>query len=232
MRELSCSECKELCPDVALGIADAEERAAVLAHVECCRSCRDELASSSDVADLLYVLVPPADPPDGFASRVVDAISSSSTSAPSGSMSTPSSPAPDNRFPRRSYRRPLSVAAAVVLAAAIGVGGWLAAGGGSAPTVVVRTAALVRHDHHIGQVTTATGDKPWISVDVRLGTGITVVRCVVEDADGGWRTVGTFDLHDGRGYWAAPLPHGVSVQRAELTTASGRVLASASLLRA
>ncbi len=230
MRELSCSESQELCPDVALGIADAEERAAVLAHVESCRSCRDELASSSDVADLLYVLVPPAEPPDGFASRVVDAISSSASTS-SSVVSTLASPAPENRFRRRSYRRPLSVAAAVVLAAAIGVGGWLAAGGGSSPAGTVRTAALVWHDRQIGQVTTETGDKPWISVDVRLGTGTTMVRCEVADADGTWQTVGTFDVHNGHGYWAAPLPPGVSVQRAELTTTRGQVLASASLVR-
>ncbi len=219
MRDLPCGECLELCPEVALGIGAAEERAAVLAHVEQCRSCRDELASSSDVADLLYVLVPPADPPHGFASRVVDAISSASRQAPEPVDS------------RRSYRRPLSVAAAVVLATAIGVGGWLAAGGGggSTPSAAVRTAALVSHDHRLGQVTTATGGKPWISVEVRLPAGTTAVRCEVEGADGHWRTIGTFDVHDGRGYWATSLPHGMSVMRAELTTARGQVLATASL---
>lgn len=217
MRELYCGECLELSPDVALGIADAEDRAIVLTHVERCRSCRDELASLSDVADLLHVLVPPVEPPRNFASRVVSAVSPPSRSEPHTPLS------------RRTYVRPLSVAAAVVLAAALGVGGWLAAGGGSSPSVTVQTAPLVSHHHRIGQVMTVPGEKPWISVAVRLPAGSTVVRCQVEGEKGGWRTVGTFDVYDGRGYWDARLPHGLLVRRAELITARGHVLATASL---
>ncbi len=220
MRELSCGECVELCPEVALGVADAEERAIVLTHVERCRSCQDELTSLSDVADQLYVLVPRVDPPQGFAARVADGISSSSR------------PEPQAPRPRRRYARPLSVAAAVVLAAAIGIGGWLAAGGGSAPSVTVRTAALVSHGHRVGQMMVVPGKKPWISVAVRLRERTAVVRCQVEGEAGGWHTIGNFDVYDGRGYWVAPLPHGLSVRRAELVTARGDVLASASLAQA
>ncbi|MGH8987260.1 MAG: hypothetical protein ACRDXC_01505 [Acidimicrobiales bacterium] len=219
MRELSCGECLELCPDVALGIAEAEERAAVLAHVERCRACREELTSSSDVADILCVLVPAADPPDGFATRVVDAISSVSRSAP------------DRRDPRRLYRRPLAVVAAVVLAAAVGAGGWLATGGGAPAQATAQTVTLLSHDHRIGQVTAVGGKRPWISVAVRLRTGSTAVRCEVEDADGRWWTIGTFEVRGGRGYWAAPLTHRASIRRAELITAHGQVLATASFPR-
>jgi hypothetical protein len=220
MRELSCSECVELCPDVALGVADAEERATVLTHVERCRSCRGELASLSDVADLLYVLVPPVAPPRGFATRVAEGISSSSR------------PEPEAPSSRRRFVRPLAVAAAIVLAAAIGIAGWLAAGGGSAPSVAVQTAALISHDHRVGQVMTVPGKKPWISVAVHLTTRTTVVRCQVRGESGGWHTIGTFDVNDGRGYWVAPLPHGLTVRWAELVTTRGHVLASASLAEA
>jgi ferredoxin len=215
MRELSCAECLEVCPDVALGIADAESRANVLTHVERCRSCRDELSSLSDVADLLCVLAPHVDPPRGFASRVVYALSPSSR------------PEPRARPARRSYVRPL-VAAAVLLAAATGVGGWLAAGGGSGPSYTAEAAPLVAHHQSIGQVTLVPGDKPWMSVAVRLRAGTTVVRCEVENVRGAWWTIGTFVVHNGHGYWAAPLPHALSVQRAELVTSNGDILAAAS----
>jgi hypothetical protein len=215
MRDRSCAECLELCPDVALGIADAEERANVLSHVEGCRACRSELASLSEVADLLNVLVPPVEPPPGFASRVADAIAPLSTSAS------------HDPVVRRRYVRPLSVAAAVVIAAALAVGGWLASGGGSAPSVAVQAASFVSGHHDIGQVTMVAGEKPWISVAVHL-QGMAVVRCEVENSKGRWGTVGTFDVYSGWGYWAAALPHDFAVRRAELITPNGHVLASAS----
>jgi hypothetical protein len=216
MRELSCAQCLELCPEVALCIAEAEDRADVLAHVERCRSCGDELSSLSDVADLLCELVPRVDPPFGFTSRAIDAISA------------PSQPEPFIPFSRRRHVRPLSVAAAVVVAAAIGLGGWLAAGGGSRPSVTVETAPLLAAHHTIGQVVTVPGGEPWISMTVHV-SATTVVRCEVEGAKGGWWTIGTFHVYDGHGYWAAPLPHALAVRRAELVTPSGRVLATASL---
>lgn len=217
MRERSCAECLELCPEVALCIAEAEDRADVLAHVERCRSCGDELSSLSDVADLLCELVPPVAPPLGFTSRVTDAISESSR------------PEPLVPFSRKSLARPLSVAAAVVLAAAIGAGEWLATDGLSRPSVTVETAPLLAAHHTIGQVVTVPGASPWISVTAHLGASTTTVRCEVEGAKGGWWTIGTFHVYDGHGYWAAPLPHGLTVRRAELATPHGRVLATAFL---
>lgn len=220
MSELSCAECVELCPDVALGIADARDRASVLEHVERCRSCREELGTLSAVADALGELVPPVEPPPGFESRVT------------GSISRPSRAEPRAPYPRRSYVRPLSVAAAVVVAAAIGVGGWLAARGGSGPSVSVATSSFVSNHRAVGEVMTVAGKKPWISVAVHLRTGTNVVRCKVENSEGTWRTVGTFDLYEGWGYWAAPLPSGAAIRSAELLTPSGRVLATASVAQA
>jgi anti-sigma-K factor RskA len=216
MSELACPECIELCPDVALGIADAEDRASVLEHIERCRSCRDELGTLSGVADLLGELVPPVEPPASFASRVVSSISRPSRAE----QRAPSS--------RRSYVRPLSVAAAVVVAAAIGVGGWLAARGGSGPSQV-ETSSLFSHDRAVGQVVVASGTKPWISVSVHVDTRSKAVRCEVEASNGAWRTIGTFDVYDGWGFWSAPLPSGVVVRRAELLTPDGKVVAAAAL---
>jgi hypothetical protein len=214
MSELSCAECAELCPDVSLGIADAQDRASVLAHVESCRSCRDELDTLSGVVDLLGEMVPPVEPRAGFSSRVV-------SSLPRGSGEEPRTPS------RRSYVRPLSVAAAVVLAVAIGLGGWLAGRGGSATPGPVETSSLFSHDRTVGQVVIAPGKNPWISVAVHVGAGSKAVRCEVEDSNGRWRVVGTFDVYDGWGYWAAALPSGMVVRSAQLFTPGGKVVATA-----
>jgi hypothetical protein len=221
VRELSCAECMELSPDVALGIAVAEDRAIVLAHIERCRPCRDELNTLGDLADALCQLAPPVEPPTGFAGRVVDAISARSSSEPAPAVAT--------RTTRRRYLRPVSVAAAVTLAAAGGVGGWLAAGGGSGPVPAVETASFVSGHETIGQVMVVPGDAPWISVAVHVRAGTTVVRCQVKNAQGRWWTLGTFDVSGGRGYWAAQLPYGVVVRGAELLTPGGHVVATATL---
>jgi hypothetical protein len=54
------------------------------------------------------------------------------------------------------------------------------------------------------------------------------VRCRVTSADGVTRTVGSFDLNDGRGAWVAPLPKAFDyVRTAELVGTGGHVLATA-----
>lgn len=224
MRELSCAECMELSPDVALGIAVGEDRARVLDHVERCRSCRDELKSLGDVADTLYQLATPVDPPDGFASRVATAISAQSP--PEHRVRVFS------RTARRRYVRPLSVAAAALLAAGVGVGGWLAAGGGPGSVPAVETASFVSGHETVGQVMVVPGEAPWMSVAVHIHSATTAVRCEVETAKGALWTVGTFDVKGGHGYWAAPLPYGLAVRGAELVMPGGRVVATASLAQA
>jgi hypothetical protein len=71
------------------------------------------------------------------------------------------------------------------------------------------------------------GAKPWISVAVHLSGAASEVRCEVENASGGWRSIGTFDVYHGWGYWAAPLGHG-GIRGAELLTGNGHVVATAS----
>jgi hypothetical protein len=69
-----CQETRELAAEVALGIADGEDRARVLRHVAECADCRRELGRLSTVADELLVLAPEEEPPPGFELRVLDAI--------------------------------------------------------------------------------------------------------------------------------------------------------------
>jgi hypothetical protein len=71
---MRCDETRELAAEIALGIADGEERAEALRHLSTCEECRRAVDQLSQVADDLLVVAPVAEPPAGFESRVVDAM--------------------------------------------------------------------------------------------------------------------------------------------------------------
>ena len=67
-----CAAIREALPEVALGIADGEQRALALEHIAGCPDCRSELDQLSSLADELVALAPPREPPPGFENRVLD----------------------------------------------------------------------------------------------------------------------------------------------------------------
>ena len=69
-----CARMRAMAAEVALGIADGEERAWALDHLAGCPSCRARVEQLSAVADELVMLAPPAEPSDGFEQRVATAI--------------------------------------------------------------------------------------------------------------------------------------------------------------
>ena len=71
---MRCEEIRELAPEIALGIADGEERAEALRHLTGCADCRRAVERLSLVADELVTVAPVREPPAGFESRVVDAM--------------------------------------------------------------------------------------------------------------------------------------------------------------
>jgi hypothetical protein len=62
----------ELAADVALDIADGEQRADALRHLAGCAECRRLVEQLSEVADELLMLAPVQEPPPGFESRVLE----------------------------------------------------------------------------------------------------------------------------------------------------------------
>jgi hypothetical protein len=100
-----CEETRELAAELALGIADGEDRERVLTHVAECPECRHELERLSTVSDDLLLLAPEEEPPLGFETRVVGSIH-------------PSAP----RRRRLTWPR-LAFVAAVVATAAVTAGG-------------------------------------------------------------------------------------------------------------
>jgi Putative zinc-finger len=71
---MRCEEIRDLAPEIALGIADGEERADALRHLSTCAECRRIVEQLSGVADELLTLAPVQEPPAGFESRVVEAL--------------------------------------------------------------------------------------------------------------------------------------------------------------
>jgi hypothetical protein len=65
---------RELAADVALDIADGEERAEALRHLATCAECRHQVDQLSEVADELLTLAPAQEPPAGFESRVLERV--------------------------------------------------------------------------------------------------------------------------------------------------------------
>lgn len=67
-----CARIREALAELALGIADGEQRAVALDHVADCSDCRRELEELSRVADELIGLAPHHQPPAGFENHVLD----------------------------------------------------------------------------------------------------------------------------------------------------------------
>src|ERR1700752_1608326 len=102
---MRCEEIRELAADVALEIADGEQRAEVLRHISTCAECRSLIDELSEVTDELLMLAPVEGPPVGLESRVVERLE----------LRTPR-----RRAARRTFWRVLPpVAAAAVTAVAL-----------------------------------------------------------------------------------------------------------------
>lgn len=218
MSELTCEAFDGLGAELALGVIDAHERVAALEHLERCPACRAEIRMLSDVADSLVAMVPPAEPPAGFESRVLDHLSGLQN------------PAPVWRFP---VRRVLRVAAAVALAGLIGSGGWLIGAqhhpAGTIDAGHLATAKLLASGQKVGDVIVDTDGSPWMSMQVQMPGTSGQLSCHVITTGGRSVDVGSFSLTAGSGMWAAPLPEGVGPLRAaQVVDRAGRVVATAS----
>src|SRR5690348_18405483 len=104
---MGCEQTRDLAAELALGIADGEERAQALRHIAECAECRRAVEEYTAVTDALLTLAPAQQPPPGFESRVLARL------APAR--------------PRRRLRRVLAPLAAAAAAAAVAAGAILGA---------------------------------------------------------------------------------------------------------
>jgi hypothetical protein len=105
--ETGCEQIRELAPDLALGIADGQQRDAALRHAATCSGCRQLIADLSTIADDLLLLAPSHEPPPGFAAATVARIS------PPAARHVPAG---------RRWLPRLAVAASIIAALAVGAG--------------------------------------------------------------------------------------------------------------
>jgi hypothetical protein len=218
VHDVTCEIVTAMSAELALGIADGKERAIAAAHLEQCPACRSYLREMMEVAEGLVDLLPPAEPPSGFESKVLASVSASA--------------AVDAPLPTRARRKwhlpSLWAVAAVALAALIAAGGWLVGATGHSTTIKgVVSATLMASRRSVGQVLVVGGDDPWLSMSVDAPLPATTVRCQIREANGTLMTVGAFSVADGYGYWATALPSSTPIEAAQLVSSTGHVLASA-----
>ncbi len=194
-----CAEVRELIPELAMGVASGEERAAALAHVAGCSECRERLAEATRVIDEMLLLAPAHEPPAGFDGRVLAALE------------------PRRSRPRR--RSALVLAAAVALlaaAAAAGITRWvdsderqvaaqyretLEVAGGS----YLRAADLTGETgDEAGHVFAYQGSPSWIFMSVDSAEPGRY-RVEVVTKDGLRQYAGECWVRDGRGSWGTAV---------------------------
>jgi hypothetical protein len=71
----SCAHVRDLAAEVALGVADGEDRALVFAHTADCSECRAFVAELSSTVDAVLLLAPSKEPPPDFEARVLHRLS-------------------------------------------------------------------------------------------------------------------------------------------------------------
>jgi anti-sigma-K factor RskA len=245
MDDMSCDEFAEVAAELALGVLTGRERAAALAHLEGCESCRELVRELTMTGEELLALLPSREPPAGFETRVLDRIGLSAPSRPrprprDGAVrradrgaDRPAADRPTSR-PRTRVRSVLSAAAVVIALVGAGLGGWgLRAATAPPPSIsapsALSSAALVTTAHESAGMVFVYNRAPWwVYMSVNLGgLGNVAVKCQLENAAGQFTTVGNFRLSDGYGSWASPYASYGTVVGARLLSANGTVLASA-----
>lgn len=219
MNEHGCEQHQEELSELALGVLTGRERTRVLAHVESCARCAEELEQLSRAADAVVQVAPEAEPPMGFEVRLFERMGVTDTTRP-------------HRFrPPRWAVGALSAAAAVV---ALAIGLSLSLSASPPPTTSaaphVEVASLKDNGVVVGRVAIHGGAHSWMSMMLIDSSAHGTVNCVVVTSDGDHHWVGTFVAEKGYGAWVAPLhvdPN--DIRRAEVVTPSGTVVATAAL---
>lgn len=196
-----CERLHELAAEVALGIADGEDRAWALEHAADCPECRARLERLSALADELLLLAPGAEPPAGFESRVTAGIG-----APRGRAGL-----------ARRIAVPLAAALAAAALAAWGV--WLALSDDRSLADSYRATLAVANGEYfeaapmrapggqqIGYVYGYQGRSSWTLALVYDGLADGDYRIQLITADGRRLPLRTLRISDGHGSEGAVTP--------------------------
>jgi len=71
LNDMSCAELADVAAELALGVLTGRERAVAIAHLNTCEACREDVRQLMATGEQLRELLPPAEPPAGFETRVL-----------------------------------------------------------------------------------------------------------------------------------------------------------------
>jgi anti-sigma-K factor RskA len=110
---MECDEFTDVAAELALGVLTGPERADALAHLERCGACRETVRQLTMTGEQLLELLPAAEPPAGFESRVLarlgitvpdvppPALAPAPTAVPAGQVPSGTGSKPGGRMSRR-----------------------------------------------------------------------------------------------------------------------------------
>jgi Putative zinc-finger len=229
--EMGCEQVRDLAPELALGIAEGEERDAALRHLSGCAGCRQLVSEFSSVGDELLQLAPAHDPPAGFESGVLAALAE---------------PPARGRFQPLAlrWRWVATAAAALVLAVALGGGSVFLATAGDRRLAASYQAVLNQGQGayflaaplhgtqgRVGTVFGYQGQPSWAMVTLQSSIqeeGRFQVQVVTRD--GRYLPLGDAVLGGAKGTWGGQLPVDLSaVHELRFVGSDGRPTLTATL---
>jgi hypothetical protein len=72
LNDMICAELADVAAELALGVLTGRERATAVAHLDKCDACREDVRQLMATGEQLLELLPPAEPPAGFETRVLE----------------------------------------------------------------------------------------------------------------------------------------------------------------
>jgi hypothetical protein len=72
LNDMTCAELADVAAELALGVLTGRERAIAVAHLDTCDDCREHVRQLMATSEQLHELLPPAEPPAGFETRVLE----------------------------------------------------------------------------------------------------------------------------------------------------------------
>jgi hypothetical protein len=194
---LTCAEARELAPELALGILSGAERAEVVMHVNGCARCQAYVAELTEVADALPQLVPEAEPPAGFETRVLRRLDEG------------------ERRTRRRWFAALAVAAAAAIILSITAVRVIESNDSSSPlasavtTTIPHAPVAVAMRGGPGELAGGwayVSDQHGVAVQVDYNMPSGSYSVTVTPPSGGASSIGTMDVVAGRGSWTGRSP--------------------------
>ncbi len=190
MSAYSCTQVRELAPELALGVLGGAERAEAVMHVNECARCQALVNELTEAADALLLLAPELEPPPGFEQRVLTA---------------------GHARRRRNVRRwvaSVAVAAAAAAIVSITVVRVVESGDGTPATVERSTPAEVQmvstDGLPAGWAYVTNGHGVAVAVDYGVPSGRYTIAA--RPHAGTTVTIGTMAVEKGRGSWTGASP--------------------------